>query len=107
SGALPDGGEDDAVHGGVGSREPVEIDPGEANRMQRRLQAETRVEHPAPGDAGDDQGYRERVEEDGPKEALAALFAVDHGRKDEAEDDGEEAADAEDQHVLQRNEPAL
>src|SRR5690606_910023 len=67
--------------------------------------AEGRIEHPPPDDAGHDQRHRQRIEEHGAEEALAALLALDHGGEDEAEDDGERTADGEDDQVAEGRAP--
>jgi hypothetical protein len=75
--------------------------------MDEMFDAEFRVEHPAPGGAGDDQRNGEGIEEDRAKDAFAALFPVDHGGEDEAEDDSEGAAQAEHDEILQRYQPGV
>src|SRR5690606_6512099 len=87
--------------------EPVEVDESQPDRMEEVLDAEAGVEHPAPGDACDDQRHGKRIEKDGAKDTLAPLLPVYHRGQDEAEDDGRHGADAEDDAVLERNLPAV
>ena len=68
--------------------------------VQRLLEAEAGIEEPFPGDAGDDEGQRHRVEIDRPQHAFAADLLVEQDRQEQAERqadaDVEQAEDADD-----------
>src|ERR1019366_8019135 len=65
--------------------QPVETDGGEADIMRQLLDAEREVEQPSPGQPGDDERHRERIEEHRAQHVLGAHALVDQCRQQEAE----------------------
>ena len=67
--------------------------------------ATLRIEQPSPDEAGHDQRNRQRVKEDGSEEAFSMHLLVDQRRKDEADDDRQQAAEGKDHQILQGQQP--
>ncbi|MNT11171.1 hypothetical protein D3C72_1460380 [compost metagenome] len=76
--------------------------------MQHLLQAEAGVQYPFPGQAGDDEGQRHRIQVDGAQRAFGADFLVQQDGQEQADGDAAtDEQDTEDAEVLERGPPAL
>ena len=101
-------GDDEAVDGGIRIDQRREVEARPAEAVQGLLNAEIRVEHPLPDEAGDDERHGEGIEKDRAQQVfLADALVHEHGEEvaeDHAEDDGQYA---EDPDVLDRSQPAV
>ncbi len=74
--------------------------------MHDVLEADAGIEEPLPGDAGDDEGERHRIEVDRADDALAADLLVEQDGEAEAERRADHDVErGEDRQVLQRGDP--
>src|SRR5690606_5160335 len=86
AGRLPDGGDDDGVDGHVALFDPAEGKAFPADLVHGVLEADAGIEEPFPGDAGDDEGERHRVEVDRPQKPFAANLLVEENRQRQPDD---------------------
>ncbi len=98
----------DAVDDDLGIIERIEGEGLEARAADDVLDPKSGFRIPLPDQTGDDEGQRERVEEDGPEGILEPDLLVEHGGQQEADHQAEDEREHPvDEEVLDGDQPAV